>query len=259
LTAGFDAFLSKRVPMRIAEARNAELAEGVEGAVKLLSDVFLVFGGLLFALTGCSGAEPAKPPSADMRAQLTELLTAVSARCPDADRARSPEQPPARDQLFVEAAILEVSSAVAAEASLANLHELPQMAQVQMVAVPHVIADFEHRAEMDWGPGAAERPQVSLRRWSLLPRRADDVTVLDVELELEPPTSKPGPAVSGRPLKFSATVRENEPALARVEWDAASQRSLLILFRTFAVHGEQDLRAIFECKMQQRAQALRSR
>lgn len=59
------------------------------------------------------------------------------------------------------------------------------------------------------------------------------------------------------PLTFSATARENELTLARVEWDAASRRSLLLLFKTFEVRGEQDLRAILECKLQQRAEAKR--
>ena len=223
--------------------------------MKLCPDIFVMAGISLCTVLACSGAEPAKPPSADVRAQLTELLTAVGSRCPNWVEAE-PQQPPARDQLFVEAAILEVSSAVAADASLANLQALSRNAQVQIVSAPHLIADFEHRAEMVWGPSGAEPEQVSLLRWSLLPRRADTATVLDVELELEPPTPRGTAAAPGRSLKFSATVRKNEPSLARVEWDAEQHRSLLLVLRTFEVRGEQDLKAIFECKMRQHAEAL---
>ena len=51
------------------------------------------------------------------------------------------------------------------------------------------------------------------------------------------------------PLSFSVSARADEPGLARVEWNRAAQRSLLIVFRQHAVHNERDLREIFQCKM----------
>lgn len=209
--------------------------------------VFAILGML-----GCSKAAVATPPKSDPH-PLAELLTAMSARCTDGARASSQDQSN-RDQLFVEAAILEVSNAVAAETSLADLRSLPETAR--LVAAPHVLATFERRAEMNRGSVEPAEPAPALVRWSVLPRRAGDTTVLDVELELAP-WSKSAAAGSRQTVTFSTTVRENAPVLARVEWDAASQRSLLILFRTFEVHGDRELRAIFECKMQQRAAALR--
>jgi hypothetical protein len=210
---------------------------------------------LLLGLLGCSGAEVAGPPAAASRAELTELLTTVNAPCPGLGIA-TPSPPSARDQLFVEAVILDVSSEAAEQVSLTTLQDLPKRAPVQLVGTPHLIADFGHSAELARGPGELTPEQLSLRRWSLLPRRADRGTVLEVEVELEPPTSAPGTGRPRRTLKFAATARENEPTLARVEWDKASRRSLLLLFRTFEVRGQEELRAIFQCKMQQRAQWL---
>ena len=211
----------------------------------------------LIGLVGCLGTEAARPPSADSGAALTEVLSAINARCPGMERARA-SLLPARDQLFVEAAIMDVSSDVASEVTLSSLKDLPQTARVQLLAAPHLLADFDHQAEMALGSSGATAEQISLVRWSLLARRADRGEVLDVELDVRLPTSKSG-VTEGRKLSFAASARDNEPALARVEWDAASQRSLLLLLRTFEVHGDEDLRAIFECKMQQRAQAVRVR
>jgi hypothetical protein len=224
-------------------------------AVNLRSNVILVSSLSLLGLVGCSAADGGRPIAPDSPAALTELLSAMSARCPDRTDASSREGA-VRDQLFVEAAILNVSSSVAAGASLANLQDLPQTAQTQLLAVPHLIADFDHRAEMVWGQSDPRPQSLSINRWSVLPRRADHVLVLDVEAKLELPSPHRATSATGRTVTFSTTVRENEPALARVEWDAAARRSLLILLRTFEVHGEPELRAIFECKMQQRAAAL---
>jgi hypothetical protein len=208
----------------------------------------------LIGVMGCSGAEVVRPPSADSGAALTEVLTAVNSPCPGMHRASS-SLAPVRDQLFVEAVMLDVSSDLAKEITLSTLKDLPQTARVQLVAAPHLIADFDHQAEMALGASGATSEQISLVRWSLLARHADRGEVLDVELDLALPTSKSGVRPVQK-LTFAASARDNEPSLARIERDAASQRSLLLLLRTFEVHGEEDLRAIFECKMQQHAQAL---
>jgi hypothetical protein len=208
----------------------------------------------LIGLMGCSSAAAMRPPAEDSGAALTAVLTAVKARCPGLGEARS-SSPPARDELFVEAVILEVSSDVAAQASLATLEDLPRRARVQLVAVPHVIAEFGHQTEMGLGSSGASDEQPSLVRWNLLPRRADRGVVLELELDVALPRSEHVAMTPTRTVTFAASARDNEPALARVEWDAVSRRSLLLLLRTFEIHGEEDLRAIFQCKMQQRARA----
>lgn len=211
----------------------------------------------LLGLLGCSGAEVTRP-TADSRTTLADVLTAVNARCPGLAEARSPLQP-ARDELFVEAVILDVSSDLAGQVSLANLRDLPQAARVQLVAVPHVIAAFGQQSEMVWESNGTRPERLSLLRWSVLPRRADRGAVLELGLEFDLPRSKHVTVTPARTVKFAATARENEPALARVEWDRESRRTLLLLLRTFEVHGDEDLRAIFECKMRQRQEALRAR
>ena len=221
----------------------------------LRADSWLMRGTLLLGLVGCSGAEAPRQPTADSRRALSEFLTAMSTRCPER-QAGSGQPSTERDQLFVEVAILDVPSAVAAATSLANLQDLSQSLRVQLVGVPHVIVDFEHEAEIVTAPNDAADQRLSGMRLSMLPHRADGVVVLDMKLALNSPSSNVV-AASSVPLTFSATARQNELTLARVEWDAASRRSLLLLFKTFEVRGEQDLRAIFECKMQQRAEALR--
>jgi|GEM_PF-2640972 len=213
-------------------------------------------GLALSSVLGCSGAERARPQAADARAALIEVLTAVNQPCPSLPEAQS-SAPSTRDDLFVEAVVLDVSSESAREVSLTKLQDLPRTTPVQLVAVPHMLGPYEHRTEMVLGATGAAQDQLSLVRWTMIPHRAERTAVLELELELDTPRSDPVANTSPRTVKFAATVRDNEPALARVEWDRASRRSLLLLLRTFEVHGDEDLRAIFQCKMQQRATALR--
>jgi len=193
-----------------------------------------------------------RPRDVDSRATLREAIAAVSKPCPGIHEAQSAVSS-ARDQVFVEAAILEVSSEVR-DVSLANLQDLPQMTPVQLVATPHVIGRYDSQTEMVLDSGGVAPDRLSLARWAALPRRAHGAVLLEVEIELEPPGL--GAKASQRTQKFAVTVHNNEPTLARVEWDAASHRSLLVLLRTFEVHDEADLRAIFQCKMQQHAHAV---
>jgi len=213
--------------------------------------------GLALSVLGCSGAEM-RPPAIDSRAGLREVLSAVNEQCPGLHEAQS-ALPRTRDDLFVEAVVLELSSESAREVSLTTLSDLPQTTRARLVAVPHVFGTYERQTEMVVGANGTAPAEPSLVRWAILPRRADRALVLEFELELEIPPQRSAPVAmtSRRTLKFAATVRDDEPALARVEWDTASRRSLLLLLRAFEVHGEEDLRAIFQCKMQQRAKALR--
>jgi hypothetical protein len=158
--------------------------------------------------------------------------------------------------LFVEAVILDVPSASAEQASLETLHDLPRTAQVRLVAAPHILGSFGHLSETGLGRSGATE-QLALARMSMLPRHADGSAVLELEFELDLPSSPLAATSPRRTVAFTATAREDEPALARVVWDEASRRSLLVLLRTFEIRNEDDLRAVFQCKMEQRSRALR--
>lgn len=243
----------------MAELRNGSSAAGVGAPVKPGVRRFTILGLALVSALGCSGADVARPQTATTTNALDDVLSSVNSRCPGFEAAKA--EPGDRDKLFVETAILDVPSAWAAQASLQNLADLPRKTEVHLLASPHLMGKFDQRSEMVLGevvlgPEPRVNEQASLVRWSVIPHRADRAAVLDVELELAPPTSDGVTAPTPRVLRFSMTGQENEPALARVVWDEASRRSLLLLFRTFEIRGEDDLRAIFQCKMQQHAQAV---
>jgi len=222
--------------------------------VKFGAPGFLIVLVALSGALGCSAAEVTRPAAADDRETLTDLL-AVNSRCPGFKHATSSPQVP-RDDLFLEAVILEVTGATAQQASLANLQDLPRTAQVRLVAAPHLLGRFDTTTEMGLGPdGGAEH--LTLVRASMLPRHADRSAVLELELELDSPTSRNDTLPSRRTVAFTTTARDNEPTLAKVAWDETSQRSLLVLLRTFEIRSEDDLRAIFQCKMEQRARTLK--
>ncbi len=213
--------------------------------------------GAVCLLLGCSGAEvgasasPAQPSAAEL---LGEVLADVGQACPGFVRVES--APEGRDELFLEAVVVDVPGELAKYASLSSLPELARSPHARLVAAPHLVGAFDTKAElaMDQAPDASA--PATLSRWSMLPRHVD-VQLSSLDLELELSALEPnGQIARSKTLRFSVTTRDNEPGLARVAWHEKSQRSLVILFRTFRIQKEADLRAIFECKMQRREQHL---
>lgn len=204
------------------------------------------------ALGACSGSDvaPASAPSDAVDAALLgEVFSSVGEACPAMQRAAA--SAPGRDEIFVEAALVDVPSALAEQASLNDLPELARSRSARLISAPHVIGTFETSTAMAPGQNADALTPIALSRWSVRPRHVDaETSTLELELEL---------SALGQPqktLRFSVTTRDNEPGLSHVVRDVAAQRSVVVVFRSFRVHGESELRAIFECKMQQRARYL---
>lgn len=215
-----------------------------------------VSGALLSLLAACSGADRPSantPPDPHQADALSEVFENVGEACPRYGASAS--GPEAQDQLFVEAVLVDAPSELARQASLPNLQELARSPRAQFVTAPHVIGTFDKKAEMALGPADGSSAAVTLSRWSMVPHHIDaEASSLDLELDLS--AASPNGSPLTKTLRFSVTTRDNEPRLANLVWNEADQRSLLVLFRTFRIHGEAQLRAIFECKMQQRARYL---
>jgi hypothetical protein len=203
--------------------------------------------------SACSATDVARPAAAREAGGLAELLTSLSGRCPGFERTGEAAAT-ADDQLFVELVILDVPTALAERASISTLRDLSRSEQVGLLGSPHVIGKWDQLVEMGPGSDRATSHGAALTRWSIRPRRAEeDVAVLELQMQLA------GAGEKTRDVAFTATARPNEPSLAHVVWDHASTRSLLVLLRVFEVHGEPELRAIFECKMQEHQRARRQR
>ena len=228
-----------------------------------LSDLFLAAA----FLAGCGSSTEntsARSPESTPAIELVRMLRDFTVPCPSARTAAPasapapppPPPPPApsvtasvpRDSVFVEMLILEAPSRLVSESavSLANLEQLASQPEVRMLSTPHAVIDFVDASGLRADESAPVQPKVSLNGWSLGARRAEGgVTVLDLELDL--PAQRAANAAS--PLRLSVSSRADQSGLARIEWDHAARRSFLIVFRQHAVHGENDLREIFECKM----------
>lgn len=203
-------------------------------------------------LGACSGADvtPAAAPSEATDAeQVAQVLSDVGERCGEITPPLAVTD--GRDDIFVEAVIIAVPKALAGYVALGSLPELARSRSVRLVAAPHVLGSFDAATSMALGQSADSSTPLALTRWSVRPRHVDDETsVLELELEL---------STAERPnntLRFSVTTRDDEPSLAGPLRDAPGPNSLLVVFRSFRVHGEAQLRAIFECKMRQRARYL---
>lgn len=200
-------------------------------------------------VAGCmSCASGASRPGDDLaarraaQASLAQLLREWSTPC-------SAEQPAAlgeAEQVFVEALLFELPTALAAATSLQNLPELARSSSVTLLAGPHIIASFDQSLSIKAGESPATDAQPILLESSLLVQRADlGAIVLSWELGLQPPGR------AARTVPLNVTAHADQLGLGYVSWDDAGQRSLLLLFKTQAVRGEADLRRIFQCKMWQ--------
>lgn len=223
-----------------------------------------VVGVAICALAGCASSPEPRTPSVRSNA-VAEVLNDFLGLCPPGgfempppDESPPPPPPPVvsepepgeRDDLFIEMSLLELPTSIAVGTSLGNVSELARAAQVTLVATPHLVAHFGQPSKTELGGEALGASGVALSSLSVVPRHADaDLSVLEVQLTLR---SQAG----AKSYSLSVSGREGEPAVARLE--IAPSRSLLILFKLRAVRGQDDLRAIFQCKMQlaQRARAL---
>lgn len=215
---------------------------GYTAAMRCWSGWWRTLVGLSFV--ACSGADvtpAAAPVEPSDAAQLAELFSAIGEPCPSVPPA--PANGEGRDEIFVEAALVDVPRELAVRATLRDLAELAQSRRVKLVATPHMIGAFGTETKM--GLGGDGEGTLTLSSLKMLPRHVDEkISVLELELEL---------SQARRPLRFSSTARDNQPSLSHVVWDEAGGRALLVLLRSFRVHGEAELRSIFECKMQQRS------
>lgn len=151
------------------------------------------------------------------------------------------------DDLFVEMSLLELPTAIAMGTSVGNASELGRTSQVTLVATPHLVAHFGQPSKMELGGEPLGASSVVLSSLSVVPQHADSgLSVLEVQLALR---SK----VGGQSYDLTVSGREGEPGMARLE--IAPSRSLLILFKLHPVRGQEDLRAIFQCKMRKAQRA----
>jgi hypothetical protein len=213
---------------------------------------------MVCAFFGCSGAEvgasamPAEPSAAEV---LGEVLADVGEACPGFVTVES--APEGRDELFLEAVVVDVPHELAKYASLSSLSELARSPHARLVGAPHLVGAFETKAELALEQVPDASAPTTLSRWGMLPRHVDThVSSLDLEVELSA-LEPDGQVTRSKTLRFSVSTRDNEPGLARIVWQEKTQRSLVILLRTFRIQKDADLRAIFECKMQRREQHLR--
>lgn len=155
-----------------------------------------------------------------------------------------------RDQAFVEMLVLDVSTRSANAATRSSLESLVTAPDVQVVAGPHFIGDYERSSTMDLLDVQGPTERATLHRLRMEPHHAEPgVTVLNLELTLQLPNPRgtlPNPT---RTVPLALSAGEDLPALAHATWDEARQRSLLLVVRMRPVRGQEDLRAIFECKM----------
>lgn len=204
-------------------------------------------------LCGCGASQPAT--DLDVRraqqASLAQLLREWSAPCPAAEPVAEASS---QDQVFVETLLFELPTPLAEATTLQTLPELPRSSNVTFLGSPHVIASFGEPLRINPSETGAMTEAPKLVESSLLPRHADlGRIVLSWELGLQPVEPPP------RKLQLHVSTRAGELGLAHVPWDDSRQRSVLLLFKTQTVHGEADLRRIFECKMWQRRAATQTR
>jgi hypothetical protein len=156
--------------------------------------------------------------------------------------------------------LFEGPTAAVQATRLADLSPLQNDLSLRLLAAPHVMADLEHPVELTLVDRIGASQEASLYRLALLPRETSDASVvleLSVTLQLPNPAGAV-PAPTGTST-LTVTGADQQLLLGTAPLPHRQDRALLALVKYWRVHHDQDLRSIFECKMQQRQAELRRR
>jgi hypothetical protein len=217
----------------------------------------------LLAVAGCSahdGAAPqtvASPSLVEMRA---EMLRSIQYSCPKVVRPASEPDLPDRREVFAELFLFEGPSATVKAQRLSDLSALATDPTLQLLGAPHLVAQLEQQAESTFVEHIGASQQASLYRLALLPRESSDGSVvleLGVTLQLPNPTGVV-PAPTGK-TTFTMAGADQQLLLGSSALPHRQDRALLALVKYWRLRDEQDLRTVFECKMQQRNTEVRRR
>lgn len=201
-------------------------------------------------LAACSAAEPTPAtaePTDTERPELRRVIEAALAPCPEPAEPRGPGD---RDQVFVEAVVLEAPSELAAAADLESLPELARAPGVRLLGTPRVTTDLGSSATqtIEERSGLVSRP--ALHRISVAARRAEpDVSVLDLTLELQLPNRDPARTPPTAQVTTTLAPRDRHAVVRVLPLPDDRSRSLVAVVVPRPIREERDLRAIFECKL----------
>jgi hypothetical protein len=215
------------------------------------------------ALSACSSRDAPPPQTAADPALLelrAEMLRSLQYPCPQLRRPAHEAPPSAARKVFAEVLLFEGPTAAVQATRLADLSPLQRDPSLRLLAAPHVMPELEHRAELTLVDQIGASQEASLHRLALLPRETSDGSIvleLGVTLQLSNPTGVV-PAPTGTST-LTVTGAAQQLLLGTAALAHRQDRALLALVKYWHVHDEQDLRGIFECKMQQRQAELRRR
>jgi hypothetical protein len=236
--------------------------------------------GVAFALTlaGCSPAPRAVTvvEAGPDEGAKREILAAFQSACDlDALKARpstpplpsapEPPPPPPGGSAFEPHLFIEVALFTAPAVMLKDPH--PDLALVavnpgvRLIAAPHLSAALGRETRLRGDEHVGPLSRLSLRELVLEPVRTTDsgalVIELDAHLQLpQPPDAPASPAPPEERVHLVATAAVRSTATLTSELRTSRGEAVLALLRVYPVNEEADLRAIFECKLEEHRRAL---
>jgi hypothetical protein len=194
----------------------------------------------------------AAPSIASTRAELFQSLQHVCALPKP-----PPDAPDTRREVFAELALLEGPVATLAAARLEDLPALAADPHLRLLAAPHLVAKLGTRADVTLVDRIGATQEASLYRLDIAPRETSEggvVLELDVTLQLPNPNGTiPAPTAT---TTMTTTGHEQQLMLLSAPLPHTKARSLLALVKYWRIRDQQDMRAIFECKMRERQNAI---
>jgi hypothetical protein len=210
-------------------------------------------------ILGCSSHDAAAPHSRTIpstAATRAELFRSAQHVC-TLPAPTNPGRLEDRDEVFTELILLAGPSATLSAARVADLTTLAADPSLEVLAAPHVMAHLGQRAELTLVDRIGATREASLHQLRVLPREASDgAVVLELQATFQLPNPSGAVPAATATVTLTTTGAEQQLLLTTTALPHAQGRTLLALLKYWRIHAEQDLRAIFECKMRERQKAL---
>lgn len=223
------------------------LALGVLRRVSLLA--------LLSPFTACAASRP-PAANADPPTEVALILHEASLSCQPPLAATNPAEH--WSEVFVEALLFDVP--LSTQVGVADISQLSRMPDVHLLGTPHIVGNLAVQSTLSLEQRLGVLEQPTLTRFSLLPQRSESgLHVLEFEMGFSLPNADPARNPELARSSFLVQGPSDQAMLGSAAYPGNPQRKVLAIVKAHPIRNPDDLRALFECKMQQRRRALQQR
>jgi hypothetical protein len=206
---------------------------------------------LLSSFIACAAS---RPPAANAGpTEVAIILREASFSCQPPLAATNPGEQ--WSEVFVETLLFDVP--LSTQVGVAGISQLARQSDVHLLGTPHVVGKLAAQTTLSLEQRLGVLEQPTLTRFSLLPQRSESgLHVLEFELGFSMPNADPARNPELARSSFLVEGQSDRAMLGSAAYPGNPQRKVLAVVKAHPIRHAEDLRALFECKMQQRRRAL---